>query len=87
VYWKLKELSPDESRLSFDVLASLTEQPDGTLHPGELKRLIRLLRPDRDGLYKQEKLLIEHLSTVLSRSTVIAQDSCRWPISSRVLMA
>jgi Mechanosensitive ion channel len=50
IYWKLKRLSTDANGLKFDVLATLTEQPDGTLHPDELKNLIRLLRPDRDGL-------------------------------------
>jgi small-conductance mechanosensitive channel len=51
VYWKLRRLSSDpEVGLQFDVLAALTEQLDGTLHPDELKHLIRLLRPDRQGV-------------------------------------
>jgi Mechanosensitive ion channel len=51
VYWKLRRLSSDpKDGIQFDVLAALTEQPDGTLHPDELKHLIRLLRPDRQGL-------------------------------------
>lgn len=71
VYRKLRRLSsnPEES-LQFDVLAALTEQLDGTLHPNELKHLIRLLRPDRhghlslaefvksvDAVYKEAKLV------------------------------
>jgi hypothetical protein len=50
IYWKLNRLSTNCNGLSFDVLSSLSEQTDGTLHPEELKQLIRLLRPDRDGI-------------------------------------
>lgn len=71
VYWKLRRLSSDPNEgLQFDVLAVPTEQQDGTLHPDELKQLIRLLRPDRqgllslaefvksvDGIYKEAKLV------------------------------
>lgn len=51
VYWKLRRI-PNDNRdgLQFDVIAELCEQPDGTLHPDELKNLIQLLRPDRDGI-------------------------------------
>lgn len=71
VFWKLKR-SPGDSTdaLRFDTIAELCEQPDGTLHPDELKSLIRLLRPDRDGflslaefvksvdsVYKEAKLI------------------------------
>lgn len=71
VYWKLKRLSNEHhDGLKFDVIAELCEQPDGTLHPEELKNLIGLLRPDRDGylsmaefvksvdsVYKEAKLI------------------------------
>jgi Mechanosensitive ion channel len=71
VYWKLKRLSNDQrDGLKFDTIAGLCEQPDGTLHPDELKHLIGLLRPDRDGflslaefvksvdsVYKEAKLI------------------------------
>lgn len=71
VYRKLKRISNDNrDGLKFDAIAELCEQPDGTLHPDELKSLIALLRPDRNGflslaefvksvdsVYKEAKLI------------------------------
>lgn len=62
--------TPGTDILSFDTLASVALNPDGTLHSETLKDLISLLRPDRDGdltlldfvksvdsVYKQVRLL------------------------------
>ena len=49
VFGKLMQKSSDPTLLKFDVLARIAELPDGTLDQEQLKRLIRLLRPDREG--------------------------------------
>jgi hypothetical protein len=49
VFRKLMQHSTDPTRLKFDVLARVAELPDGSLDHDKLKRLIRLLRPERDG--------------------------------------
>lgn len=50
VYKRLVSRSPKRSLLSFEVLALCCLQDDGeTLDLEKMKRLIKLLRPDRDG--------------------------------------
>jgi hypothetical protein len=49
VYGKLMKQSAHPTLLKFEVLASVAKEPDGMLNQDKLKRLIRLLRPDRDG--------------------------------------
>ena len=63
----------------------LCEQPDGTLHPDELKNLIGLLQPDRagflslaefvqsvDSVYKEVKLIHAYDFT----STMMVSTAC-----------
>ena len=49
VFGKLMKRSASPNELKFDVLAAVARQADGTLNHDKLKRLIRILRPDRDG--------------------------------------
>lgn len=51
VFRRLMQRSSDPNVLKFDVLARVAERPDGSLDHEKLKRLIRLLRPDRDGKF------------------------------------
>lgn len=51
IFKKLMKQSEDSDVLKFEVLARIAELPDGTLDIEKLKRLIRLLRPDRDGTF------------------------------------
>ena len=70
VYMKLKSLSLDHNGLKFDVLAALAEQEDGTLHPDELKCLIRLLRPDRDGFFSLEEF-VKSVDTIYKEAKLL----------------
>ena len=51
VFGKLMKRSTDPDLLKFDVLAAVAKQPDGSLNYDKLRRIIRILRPDRDGTY------------------------------------
>jgi hypothetical protein len=52
VYTRLLLRTPDNSTLTFEILALLSVQRDGTLDHHKIKDLIRLFRPDRDGTLK-----------------------------------
>ena len=41
--------STDSTLLNFEVLATVAKQSDGTLSYDKLRRIIRILRPDREG--------------------------------------
>lgn len=43
--------STDPNLLKFEVLVAIAKQSDGTLNNDKLRRIIRILRPDRDGKY------------------------------------
>lgn len=49
VYHKLNIQSPDSSILRFDVMTLAAVDEDGEINTKELKELIRLVRPDREG--------------------------------------
>ena len=49
VYHRLLLSTPERKILSFDTLALLAVHKDGTLDEEQLKELIRLFRPERDG--------------------------------------
>jgi hypothetical protein len=49
VFGKLMKRSTDSNLLKFEVLAIIAKQSDGTLNYEKLRRIIRILRPDRDG--------------------------------------
>ena len=49
LYLHLLELSPDET-FHFNILGSIALQPDGSLDHEKLKSLIKVFRPDRDGI-------------------------------------
>ena len=49
VFGKLMKRSIDPNLLKFEVLATIAKQSDGTLNYDKLRRIIRILRPDRDG--------------------------------------
>jgi hypothetical protein len=51
VFGKLMKRSGHPTLLKFEVLAAVAKQSDGTLDHEKLKRIIRILRPDRDGKY------------------------------------
>ena len=41
--------STDANLLNFEVLAAVAKQSDGSLSYDKLRKIIRILRPDRDG--------------------------------------
>jgi hypothetical protein len=49
LYSRLMLLNPDEPVLPFDTLAVLAKDKDGEIKVDEMKNLIRLFRPDRNG--------------------------------------
>lgn len=49
VYSRLMLLAPDEVVLPFDVLAVLAKEKNGDINIEEMKALIRLFRPERNG--------------------------------------
>jgi hypothetical protein len=51
VYRRLLMSTPDSETLNFDVLAKVAMFHDGSLDQVKLKQLIRIFRPDRDGMY------------------------------------
>ena len=51
VFGKLMNRSTDPNLLKFEVLAAVAKQSDGTLNYDKLRRIIRMLRPDRAGMY------------------------------------
>jgi hypothetical protein len=53
VYRNLLLRTPGTNLLSFDVLALSVRRYDDTLDQEKLRNLIRLFRPDRDGMYSE----------------------------------
>jgi hypothetical protein len=51
VFGKLMKRSAHPNLLTFEVLAAVAKQSDGSLDQEKIKRIIRILRPDRDGTF------------------------------------
>lgn len=76
--------SPDDSTLSFNTIALIAVNNDGSLNEAKLKELVKLMRPDREGhltlldfcksvdeVYKELRLLrasVESKNSVYIRS-------------------
>ena len=80
VFNRLMTSSPGESKLSFNTIALIAVNNDGSLDEAKLKELVKLMRPDREGhltlidfcksvdtVYKELRLL---RASVASKGTV-----------------